>query len=60
MKDSTPPPQNYRALKGHKFEQHFRVATEEHINEHRSMFKSWTTVDLSEASSSRGEYFAEH
>jgi hypothetical protein len=35
MKDSTPPPQNYRALKGQKFEQHFRVAMEEHINEHK-------------------------
>jgi hypothetical protein len=48
MKDSTPPPQNYRALKGHKFEQYFRASMDEHINEHRHIFNSWTTVDLSE------------
>lgn len=45
----SPPPQNYRELKGHRFEKEFRAEMERHINEHLHQFKSWTIVEKSEA-----------
>jgi hypothetical protein len=49
-KPELPPlPENYRNLKGHKYEKQFREAMDDHINEHVNVFKSWTTVDKDEA-----------
>ena len=47
--DSPPPPQNFRELKGHKFEKEFREAMDDHIKEHRMQFNSWKTVEFKEA-----------
>jgi hypothetical protein len=41
-------PKNYRELKGHRFEQQFRLEMDKHINEHINQFKSWTVVDHKE------------
>ena len=43
-----PAPKNYRELKGHRFEQQFRLEMDKHINEHINQFKSWTIVDHKE------------
>ena len=49
-KRNLPPlPENYRNLKGHKYEKQFRESMDQQINEHINVFKSWTTVNKSEA-----------